>query len=114
MKLQPAANLKIYRIMEMTEKQRYGAAVLEMNNFVSGIYNLPEPVELEGDLEVSGVDLNDDETVYVTPKHSIWGDAYSLHHFAVGIDSLSDEAIRDVRLALEADIEERAAWWDQE
>ena len=100
--------------MEKEIISRFQSAVMDMNNFQDGEFELPQNIELEGELEIVSVSLDGSDQVKVTPKHSIWGDAYSLHRFALGIESLSDSVISEICDTLEQEVREQAAWWDIE
>lgn len=95
-------------------QKRFESAVTDMNNFCTGIFELPENVELSEDMEICAVDLDVDGVVLVTPKHSIWGNAYDAHKFRFAIEDLADSVVLQLAEILENEVRERAAWWELE
>lgn len=100
--------------MEKELLERFDSAVVDMNNFATGEYELPEAIELSEDLEICGVDLDTDGVVLVTPKKRIWGRAYISHKFRFSTADLSDTILLWLCEALEKAVHEAAAWWDVE
>ena len=93
--------------------ERYENAVKNMNNFASGIHNIDERIEF-GEMEICSVDLDNDDTVYVTPSTSIWERAYAGHNFAVRVYDLSQHIILDLCELLESEFSRIAAEMEDE
>jgi len=92
--------------------QRYEDGIRNLNNFATGTYDIDIDENLNGDLDICAIDLDDASRVLVTPKSSIWGDAYKSHKFFFSVEDLSDNMLNVLCNAIESEFSHLATMWE--